>query len=173
LTSYKPVSLSRRTLLHGVSRYIVPTFTEWKLRFYMAYRIHTVRLPRSCRLVMLSLTADRTVCLCFCLYYSACKSYLCGAILCLDSQLLSLITLCRISCNYLVNDNFFSGENAVVKIQCIFRISLDLLSEAFANQRSIQRNIRNLHFSVCSVSVLLLVRFEPTDFGENSQHKIS
>jgi len=66
---------------------IVPIFTEWKPRYSMAHHICTVRLQRSYRLVFVRLMARQTVCLYFSLYYWACKSYLCGAILCLDRQL--------------------------------------------------------------------------------------
>jgi len=88
------------------------------------------------------------------------------------SSAISLISFCHISCNYLVNCTFFGQRKTVVKIQRVFGFSVHLLSEAFANPRSIQRSIRNLRLSACKVSLLLLFKFDPTDCGENSQHKI-
>jgi len=69
------------------------------------------------------------------------------------SSAISLISFCRISCNYLVNGTFFGKRKTVVKIRRVFRFSLHLLSEAFANPRSILWSIRNLRLSACKVSL--------------------
>jgi hypothetical protein len=124
------------------------------------------------------LTADQALYSYYCLYYPTCKSYLCGAILCVDRQLfLWSARFCHLYCNCLVNGTFFSRKS-MVKIKSFFLFSLRLLSETFANPWSFQRSIINLCLSSCKVSLLPLIRFEEkwiwsTNFSENPLHKTS
>ena len=61
--------------------------------------------------------------------------------------------------HYLINSTFF-GEKKLLNLKCVFRFSLQLLSEALLILRRIQRYmIINIQMFLCKVAVIL-VRFQ-------------
>ena len=95
------------------------------------------------------------MCLCSCLSYPACKSYLLCAVLYFH---LWPICLHRIFPHYVINGKLF-GRKKLLNIKRVFWFSLQLLSETFLIQRRFQRDAINVHKSSCKVPVIV-VRFQ-------------
>jgi len=95
------------------------------------------------------------VCLCPCLSYPACKSYLLCAVLYFH---LWPVCLYRIFPRYLINDKIF-GRKKLLNTKRMFWFSLQLLSETFLILRRIQRDAINVHKSSRKVPIIV-VRFQ-------------